>query len=146
MTGLLQNAESLSFRAKQPPIGGCLRGNPCFLDERRIAAARKSCAARGRSLNAFLLLHSLGILLTGFLIVFINVPINTVLMRMVERDKLSKASSIISVASQGLIPIASVLAGAVLQLFGSAPLLFICAAGFTATALFLLINRDVREI
>ncbi len=103
-------------------------------------------AARGRSLNAFLLLYSLGILLTGFLIVFINVPINTVLMRVVERDKLSKVSSIISVASQGLIPIASVLAGTVLQFFGSAPLLFICAAGFTATALFLLFNREVKEI
>ena len=102
--------------------------------------------SRGVSLNAFLLLFALGILLTGFLIVCINVPVSTVLMRVVERDKLSKVSSIISVASQGLIPIASVLAGAVLQLFGSAPLLAGCSAGFTATALFLLFSKRVREI
>ena len=102
--------------------------------------------ARGVSLNAFLLLFSLGCLLTGFLIVHINIPVNTALMRVVERDKLSKVSSIISVASQGLVPISSVLAGAVLQLFGSTPLLAACSAGFAVTALFLLFNKQAREI
>ena len=63
-----------------------------------------------------------------------------------DRDKLSKVSSIISIISQGLTPIASVLAGSVLQYLGSTPLLLVCSLGFTATALFLLFNKQVREI
>ena len=102
--------------------------------------------SRGVSLNGFLILLSFGCLLTGFLVVLINIPVNTVLMRRVERDKLSKVSSIISVASQGLVPISSVLAGAILQLFGSAPLLAVCTAGFSVTALMLLFNKQAREI
>ena len=101
---------------------------------------------RGLSLNAFLLLFSLGCLLIGFSVVFINIPVNTALMRVVDRDKLSKVSSFISMISQGLIPIASVLAGLVLRFLGSTPLLIGCTAGFAAAALFLLFNREAREI
>jgi len=101
---------------------------------------------RGGGLNAFLLLLSAGTLAIGFLIATINIPSTTVMMRMVDSDKLSKVSSIINVLSQGLIPIASVLAGLVLQYLGSTPLLFGCSLGFTATAAMLLFNRHVREI
>ena len=101
---------------------------------------------RGLSLNAFLLLFCLGCLLIGFSIVFINIPVNTALMRVVDRDKLSKVSSFISMISQGLVPIASVLAGLVLRFLGSTPLLIGCTAGFAAAALFLLFNREAKEI
>lgn len=101
---------------------------------------------RGLSLNAFLILFCVGALLIGFLVVMINVPTSTVLMRVVDRDKLSKVSSIVSIVSQGLTPISSVLAGSVLQYLGSTPLLLVCSLGFTATALFLLFNKQVREI
>ena len=101
---------------------------------------------RGLSLNLFLLLFGAGCLLVGFLIVFINIPANTAFMRLIERDKLSKVTGIISIASQGLIPIASALAGAVIQYFGSTALLLFCAVGFTATALLTLFNRQIREI
>ncbi len=101
---------------------------------------------RGASLDLFLILFGAGCLVTGFLISYINIPASTVLMRVVDKDKLSKVSSIISIASQGLIPIASVLAGAALQYLGSAWLLALCALGFAATALSMLINKRVREI
>ncbi len=102
--------------------------------------------ARGASLNAFLVLFCFGCLLTGFFIVCVNVPLNTALMRTVERDKLSKVTSIISIFAQGLTPIASVLAGIVLQCFGSTPLLLVCSLGFTAAALMLLFNPHAKEI
>ena len=101
---------------------------------------------RGLSLNGFLVLLCVGSLLIGFLVVMINVPTSTVLMRVVDRDKLSKVSSIVSIVSQGLTPISSVLAGSVLQYLGSTPLLLVCSLGFTATALFLLFNKQVRNI
>ena len=101
---------------------------------------------RGASLNAFLIIFCVGCFIIGFLIVFINIPIGTVMMKIVDRDKLSKVSSITSVFSQGLIPVASVLAGAVLQLFGSTPLLAVCSLGFTAAALFLLFSKDAQQL
>jgi hypothetical protein len=101
---------------------------------------------RGASLNAFLLAFSLGCLLIGGILVFVNIPVNTALMRAVEKDKLSKVSSILSILSQGLMPISAVLAGAVLQGFGSTLLLAVCSTGFTAAALLLLFNRQARTI
>ncbi len=102
--------------------------------------------ARGLSLNGFLLLFSLGCLLIGLLMAFVNIPLNTMLMRLVEKDMLSKVSSILSIITQGLIPISSVLAGAVLQGFSSTVLLAVCSAGFTLTALFLLFNKHARTV
>ena len=81
----------------------------------------------------------------GILIAHINVPATTTMMRIVEKDKLSKVSSIVNIGSQGMVPIASVLAGAVLQSFGSTALLAVCTLGFTVTAVLLLVNKPVRE-
>ncbi|MBR4236317.1 MAG: MFS transporter [Clostridia bacterium] len=100
----------------------------------------------GVSLNGFLLLFSAGGLLLGFLLSFINIPLSTTIQSRVEKDKLSKVSSLISVGSQGMIPIASVLAGAALQAFGSTVLLAICAVGFTITAILMLTNKNVKTI
>ncbi len=103
-------------------------------------------ADRGASLNVFLIVFCLGCLAMGFLVSWINIPVSTAMMRIVDRDKLSKVNSITSIGSQGMIPVASVLAGAVLQSLGSSALLFICSAGFTVTALLMLMNRPLREL
>ncbi len=101
---------------------------------------------RGVSINGFLLLFCAGCLAVGFLLSFINIPLSTTIQSRVERDKLSKVSSLLSICSQGMIPIASVLAGAALQAFGSSTLLTVCAAGFTVTAIMMLTNRQVKSI
>ena len=101
---------------------------------------------RGNSLNVFLPAFCAVGCVTGLLLAFINIPISTAIMRVVDRDKLSKVNSIISIGCQGMIPIASVLAGLVLQSFGSSVLLFFCALGFAAAAVFLLMNKPVREL
>ena len=101
---------------------------------------------RGHALNVFLPLFCLGGFVTGLQMAFINIPVSTAIMRVVDRDKLSKVNSLISVGSQGMIPIASVLAGLVLQAFGSTPLLLACSLGFTVTAVLLLVNKPVREL
>ena len=100
----------------------------------------------GSSLNGFLLLFSAGCLLLGFLLSFINIPLSTTIQTRVEKDKLSKVGSLLSIGSQGMIPIASVLAGAALQAFGSTVLLAVCAAGFTITAILMLSNKNVKTI
>ena len=101
---------------------------------------------RGVSLNVFLLVMSFGCLLTGLAVVNINVPTTTTLMRIVDKSMLSKVNSVISISSQGLIPIASVLAGAILQGLGSTALLLFCTIGFIITAVMLLVNPKTKEI
>ena len=101
---------------------------------------------RGVSLNAFLIMLCIGSLLIGWGVTNINVPTTTMLMRIVEKDKLSKVNSVINISSQGLIPIASVLAGLILQGLGSTALLIFCTVGFFITALTLLLNPRTKEI
>lgn len=101
---------------------------------------------RRNTVNAFLIAFSTGSLLLGVMIAWINIPATTVMMRIVDRDKLSKVNSITSIGSQGMVPIASVLAGAILQGLGSTALLFLCTLGFAVTALLALKNRSMKEI
>lgn len=111
-----------------------------------LAAGYWRLVNQGVSINGFLLLFCAGCLAVGFLLSFINIPLNTTIQSRVERNKLSKVGSFLSVCSQGLIPIASVLAGAALQAFGSSILLAICAVGFTAAAVLMLANKHVQTI
>ncbi len=98
------------------------------------------------SINAILVILCLFSLVLGYGVSHINVPLNTTLMKLVDRDKLGKVTSITRFISMGLIPIASLLAGMVLQYSSPTALLVICSLGFTATALFLLISPETRKI
>ena len=101
---------------------------------------------RGGSVSAFLICFSVGCLLMGVLLSLINIPLNTTLMQVVDRDKLSKVASLISIVSQGMVPISSVLAGLVLGHLGSSALLLICSLGFLISSLMLLFNKRIHEI
>ncbi len=97
-------------------------------------------------LNGFILALCLGCLLIGFLIANINISISTALMRIVDKDKLSKMTSITSIGTQSMVPIASVLAGIILNNLGSTFLLAFCSLGFTTTAVLLLFNKHTKEV
>ncbi|MBR3364230.1 MAG: MFS transporter [Solobacterium sp.] len=99
---------------------------------------------RGFSLNAFLVLMCFLTIVMGSVIPFVNIKINTLIMKIVDKNQLSKVNSIISLISQGLIPFASVMAGAVLQFWGTTILLFICAAGFVVSAIYLARQPETR--
>lgn len=100
----------------------------------------------GVSINAFLISLSIGTLIMGFFISFVNIPISTAIMRVVDKTMLSKVTSITSISSQGMIPLASVLAGIIIQSMGSTSLLVFCSVGFTVTAILMLINKPIREL
>ena len=144
----LAGAAILSARKQAEKCGFATAVKLCAMSAVMIglAASYFWLVDRGASLNGFLISFSLGCLVTGFLIVSINIPASTVMMRVVDRDKLSKLTSITSIGAQGMIPIASVLAGAILETLGSATLLALCALGFTVTALAMVFNRKVRDI
>lgn len=144
----LIGAAILSARAQNEKCGRAVALRLCMMAGLLAAVTLGYwlLVARGASLNAFLIVFCTGCLLIGYLISFINIPVSTAVMRMVDKDKLSKVSSIVSMASQGLTPIAAVLAGVILQWSGSLLLLCVCALGFGVTALLLLLDRRVKEI
>ena len=144
----LTGAVMMSAREQEEKCGLKVARRLCVFSGVMIALAIGywRLVASDVSLNAFLLVFGAGCLAIGFLLSLINIPLNTAVQRRVEKNKLSKIGSIISVGSQGMIPIASVLAGAALQAFGSTVLLAICAAGFTITAVLLLTNRHVKSL
>ncbi len=144
----LIGAAILSARKQEEKCGHKVAVRLCLLAGVMIvlAAGYWWLADQDVSINGFLLLFCAGCLAVGFLLSFINIPLSTTIQSRVERNKLSKVGSLVSIGSQGMIPIASVLAGAALQAFGSSVLLAICAAGFTATAILMLANRHVRSI
>lgn len=109
-----------------------------------MAAAYWLLVARGVSLNLFLILCSLCAFSIGFIIPLVNIPINTLMMRIIDRSQLSKVNGMISIVSQALIPLASVLAGSVLQIWGSSVLLFFCAVGLTVSAVYFLLQPETR--
>ncbi|MBR4426414.1 MAG: MFS transporter [Spirochaetales bacterium] len=100
----------------------------------------------GVSINAFLITLCVGTLVMGYLISYINIPISTAIMKVVDKEKLSKVTSITSIGSQGMIPLASVLAGVILQSLGSTTLLLFCSLGFTVTAVLMLLSKSVRDL
>ena len=146
--GSLIGAAILSARKPPEKCGHAVAVQICYTAAVIIflALAYRLLVDRGNALNIFLPMFCVGGCVTGLLLSFINIPVNTAIMRVVDRDKLSKVNSIISIGCQGMIPIASVLAGMILQSFGSSVLLFFCALGFTAAAVFLLMNKPVREL
>ena len=144
----LIGAAILSIRKPEEKCGLKVAKRLCVFSGAMIALALGYwlLVDMGSSLNGFLLLFSAGCLLLGFLLSFINIPLSTTIQTRVEKDKLSKVGSLLSIGSQGMIPIASVLAGAALQAFGSTVLLAVCAAGFTITAILMLSNKNVKTI
>ncbi|MCR4711952.1 MAG: hypothetical protein K5707_06580, partial [Clostridia bacterium] len=76
---------------------------------------------------------------------YINIPTVTAMMRIVDKDKLSKMASIMNMSGMGMTPIASFLAGAILETRGCTPLLAVCSAGLLVTALLLLASPQSKE-
>ena len=111
-----------------------------------LTIAYKVLVSARISLNAFLILFSAGCLAIGYLVACINIPINTAVMRTVDRSMLSKVTGMLSMISMGLTPVSSVLAGAILQYSGSTILLLICSMGFAAAAVSLLFSEDAKQI
>ena len=97
-------------------------------------------------INVLLVIKVLIYFSIGILITLCNVPASTAMMRIVDKDKFGKVSSVINIGSQGLTPIAMLLGGIALDYLGSLGLLIICAIGFFIPTLVLLFARPINEI
>ena len=82
----------------------------------------------------------------GVTLILINVPSITAMMKLVDKDKYGKISSVTNIGSQGLIPLSMFLGGIALNYIGSIGLLSICAGGLLITSLILFYIKPVRDI
>ena len=97
-------------------------------------------------INVFLIVMLIGSFLIGALLVTINVPSTTAMMKMIDEDKLGKVSSVLNIGSQGLIPLSVLLGGVAIAYIGSLGLIAVCAGGFLLISLILFFNKPVREL
>lgn len=98
------------------------------------------------NINPLLIVAVIMFLVLGLLIVLVNVPISAVMMKVVDKDKMGKVTSVISIGSQGLIPISMFLGGIAIEYAGPSGLLITCTAGLLIVTLALFFIRSIREL
>ena len=98
------------------------------------------------SINALLVAVLVILFLIGVSIILINVPSSTSMMKIVDKDKFGKLSSVLNIGSQGLIPLSMLLGGLAITYISSLGLLIVCASGLLITSLVLFFAPSVRTI
>ncbi|MBO4541002.1 MAG: MFS transporter [Bacilli bacterium] len=98
------------------------------------------------SINAFLIFTIVMFLGIGILIVLTNVPSTTAMMKIIDKDQFGKVSSVTSIGSQGLIPVATFLGGLAITYITSLGLLIVCASGLLIVALILFFLPSFRTL
>ena len=101
---------------------------------------------KGVSLNGFILSFCIFSALLSMICCEVNIPAHTAVLLTVDKENLGKVMSIIGVAVQGFIPLASLLSGMILNRYGIAWLFAFCAAGFVLTDAIVVASRHMNEI
>lgn len=97
-------------------------------------------------INTLIILILVILFLMGAGIILINIPSTTAMMRIVDKDKYGKVSSVVNIGSQGLMPLSMLLGGVAITYMGSLGLLAICAGGLLITSLVLFFIPSVRDL
>ena len=97
-------------------------------------------------INPLLIIITIVYALLGVWLVLVNVPSSTVVMKIVDKDKMGKVSSVINIGSQGLMPLAMFLGGIAITYLGPSGLLIACTAGLLITTLVAFFNKDIKQI
>jgi len=97
-------------------------------------------------INALLIVLMIILFLIGASVILINVPSSTAMMKIVDKDKLGKISSVINIGSQGLVPLSMFLGGLAITYLGSLGLLIVCASGLLLTSIVLFFAPSIRKI
>ncbi len=138
----------LSMKQTNPSISKGLRISFAVIDVLLVAlAAVYFIFYKGIiPINAMIITLVVGSFGIGLLLPTINIPISTKMLTIVDKDKMGKVSSVLDVGSQGLIPLASFLAGIVINYLGSYWLLIICSIGMILVTAFIIINKHISQL
>ncbi|MCK9536294.1 MAG: MFS transporter [Bacilli bacterium] len=97
-------------------------------------------------LNLYLLTFSAIMFFIGIVVVCINTPAGVAIQKIVEKDKLAKVQSLLTIGSMGLTPFASFLGGAVISKFGLGPLFIVCAGGILITSIIIGLSKQISTL
>ena len=97
-------------------------------------------------INALLFIFIACFLMIGISLILFNVPASTTMMLIIDKDKFGKVSSVMSIGSQGLIPLATFLGGIAITFLGSLGFLIICSIGLLLVSLILFLNKSIKEL
>ncbi len=111
-----------------------------------IAIAYFFFVHKGVSLNGFIICFCIFSILLAMICCEVNIPAHTAVLLTVDKDNLGKVMSLIGVAVQGFIPLASLISGIILNAYGIAWLFAFCAAGFVLTDVIVVSSRYMNEI
>ncbi len=98
------------------------------------------------SINIVLVTLVTLMLLIGLANVSFNVPVSLIMQRKVDRNMLGKVSSVSSVLSQALIPISSLVAGAIIMGIGVKYLFLFCAVGSILITIIYSLNKASNDL
>lgn len=111
-----------------------------------IARAHFFFVQKGVSLNGFIICFCIYSILLAMICCEVNIPAHTAVLLTVDKDNLGKVMSLIGVAVQGFILLASLISGIILNECGIAWLFAFCAAGFVLTDVIVVSSRYMDEI
>ncbi len=146
--GMIITAIIFSAKKANPSIAKGLRISFVFIDVLLVTLAVVYFIFYKEviPINAMIITLTAGSFGVGLLLPTINIPISTKMLTIVDKDKMGKVSSVLDVGSQGLIPLASFLAGIVINCLGSCWLLIICAIGMILITAFITINKHISQL
>jgi predicted MFS family arabinose efflux permease len=96
--------------------------------------------------EAFALSFAATMLIAGAMIPLTNIPISVALMKKSDPAMLGKVQGIISTMSQALIPLGSIIGGALIAGFGLGSLFLYAAIGFVVMVAFSYISKPMKEL
>lgn len=111
-----------------------------------VAVAYFIFVQKGISLNGFIISFCIFSVLLAVISCEVNIPAHTAVLLTVDKDNLGKVMSMIGVAVQGFIPLASLISGIILNRYGIAWLFAFCAAGFVLTDIIVISSKHMNEI
>ena len=98
------------------------------------------------SFNLFIITSIITLIILGFFNGYLNIPFSTAVMKTVEKEKMGRVFSVISVISNGLTPIAMGLAGIVIDNLGLSILFYAAAVAIIITTILTINNKEIAKL
>ena len=94
----------------------------------------------------YMIISGVSLFVAGLFNGYINIPFNVAIMKVVDRNKLGRVSTIIGLISNGLSPVAIALGGVMIQAFGLLSLFYAASIAMLVTAVLAYRNRYVQQL
>jgi hypothetical protein len=94
----------------------------------------------------FVLFSVLIFVLIGALSSYVNIPLSVIMHKYVDKEMLGRVGSLIGTLSQGLIPVALIIGGYIIENFGIVNLYVYSFLGFLVTVVILTFNQAINDL